>query len=124
MKTSLLVFLAVVVTAEAALCAEKKLTPAEAGQHVGETATVCGVVASGRYAERTRGRPTFLNLDKPYPEQVFTILIWGENRAKFGTPEQSLLHKRVFVSGAIREYGGKPEIIASEPRQIERQEGG
>jgi hypothetical protein len=64
--------------------AEKKLTAAEAGQHVGETATVCGVVASGRYAERTRGRPTFLNLDKPYPDQVFTILILGENRAKFG----------------------------------------
>jgi hypothetical protein len=42
----------------------------------------------GRYAERTRGRPTFLNLDKPYPEQVFTILIWGESRAKFGAPEQ------------------------------------
>ena len=105
-----------------AVCAEKKLTAAEAGQHVGETATVCGVVASGRHAERTRGRPTFLNLDKPYPDQVFTILIWGENRARFGTPDQSLLHKRVCVSGSIREYAGKPEIIASEPSQIERQE--
>ena len=84
--------------------------------------TVCGEVATGRYAERTRGRPTFLNLDKPYPDQVFTILIWGESRAKFGTPEQSLLHKRVCVSGSIREYGGKPEIVASEPSQIERQE--
>ena len=52
---------------------------------------------------------------------MFTILIWGENRSKFGTPEQSLLHKRVCVSGAIREYGGKPEIIASQPSQIERQ---
>ena len=83
---------------------------------------MCGVVASGRYAERTRGRPTFLNLDKPYPDQVFTILIWGENRAKVGTPEQSLLHKRVCVSGSIREYGGRPEIITSEARQIERQE--
>jgi hypothetical protein len=105
-----------------AVCAEKKLTPAEAGQHIGENATVCGLVASGRYAERTRGRPTFLNLDKPYPDQVFTILIWGENRGKFGSPAQSLLQKRVCVSGSIREYRGKPEIIASEPSQIERQE--
>jgi micrococcal nuclease len=122
MQRSLLVFLAVAgLAAGPAVCAEKKLTTAEAGQHVGENATVSGVVASGRYAERTRGRPTFLNL-KAYPEQVFTILIWGENRAKFGTPEQSLLHKRACVSGSIREYGGKPEIIASEPSQIERQE--
>ena len=123
MKRFLLVFLAVaLLTAGSAASAEKKLTPAEAGQHVGETATVCGAVASARYAERTRGRPTFLNLDKPYPDPVFTILIWGENRGKFGTPEQSLLHKRVCVSGSIREYGGKPEIIAAEPSQIERQE--
>jgi hypothetical protein len=83
---------------------------------------VCGVVASARYAERTHLRPTFLNLDKPYPDPAFTILIWGENRAKFGTAEQSLLHKRVCVSGSIRDYGGKPEVIASEPRPIERQE--
>jgi hypothetical protein len=32
----------------------------EVEQHIGENATVCGVVASGRYAERTRGRPKFL----------------------------------------------------------------
>ena len=78
MKRFLLLFLALaVLTVGPAVSAEKKLTVAEAGQHVGETATVCGVVASGRYSERTRGRPTFLNLDKPYPDQVFTILIWG-----------------------------------------------
>jgi hypothetical protein len=123
LKRFLLFLLAVAVpTVGPTFCVEKKITAAEAGQHVGRTATVCGVVASGRYAKPTRGRPTFLNLDKPYPDQVFTILIWGENRAKFGTPEQSLLHKRVCVSGSIREYGGKPEIVASEPSQIERQE--
>jgi hypothetical protein len=66
--------------------AANKLTPAEAKQHIGETATVCGVVASGRYSERARGRPTFLDMDKAYPQQVFTVVIWGENRAKFGAP--------------------------------------
>jgi micrococcal nuclease len=123
MKRFLHVFLGIAIFAVGpALCAEKKLTSSEAGQHIGETATVCGVVASGRYAEGTRGRPTFLNLDKPYPDQVFTILIWGENRAKFGAPEQSLRSKRVCVSGSIREYRGRPEIIASEPSQIEQHE--
>jgi hypothetical protein len=29
----------------------------------------------------------FLNLDQPYPREVFTVLIWGSDRAKFGTPE-------------------------------------
>jgi hypothetical protein len=45
----------------------KKLTAVEAKDHIGERATVCGRVASTRYAATTRGKPTFLNLDKPYP---------------------------------------------------------
>jgi len=52
--------------------AQKKLTAAEAKDHVGETATVCGNVVSTRYAASTKGQPTFLNLDKPYPNQIFT----------------------------------------------------
>ncbi len=45
----------------------KTLTAKEAAEHVGEVATVCGKVASATYAARSRGRPTFLNLDEPYP---------------------------------------------------------
>src|SRR6266849_2261159 len=56
----------------------KKWTAMEAKDHIGEQATVCGKVTSTRYAATTRGKPTFLNLDKAYPSQVFTILIWGE----------------------------------------------
>jgi len=64
-----------------------KITAAEAKDHVGETRTVCGKVASTHFASKTKGEPTFLNLDEPYPKEVFTILIWGCDRAKFGAPE-------------------------------------
>lgn len=94
------------------------ISAGDAQQHIGEQARVCGVVASTRFSARTRGEPTFLNLDKPYPDQVFTILIWGENRAKFGAPENRYLHKRICASGLIKEYRGTPEIIASDPSQI------
>jgi len=53
------------------------LTPEEASGHVGENATVCGVVASGKFADRSKGQPTFLNLDKAHPNQVFTAVIFG-----------------------------------------------
>jgi len=33
--------------------------------------TVCGEVASTHYAVRSRGNPTFINLDKAYPNQIF-----------------------------------------------------
>jgi hypothetical protein len=46
---------------------------AEAIHHIGEQATVCGNIASERTASQSRGTPTFVNLDKPYPDQVFTI---------------------------------------------------
>jgi hypothetical protein len=67
--------------------------------HVGEQYTVCGKVASARYGATSRGKPTFLNLDEPYRSQVFTILIWGENRDKFGTPEEKYRDKEVCVIG-------------------------
>jgi hypothetical protein len=99
----------------------KKLTAAEAKDHIGEQATVCGKVASTRYAATTRGKPTFLNLDKPYPSQVFTVLIWGENRPKFGAPEEQYRGKQICVTGTITEYRKAPEIVVSDPQSIEVQ---
>jgi hypothetical protein len=99
----------------------KKLTAAEAKDHVGERATVCGKVASTRYAASTRGSPTFINLDEPYPRQVFTIVIWGSDRSKFGEPEEKYRDMKVCATGKISSYRGVPEIVASEPSQIEAQ---
>jgi hypothetical protein len=98
--------------------AQKKLTGSEAKEHFGETATVCGAVVSTRYADSTKGQPTFLNLDKPYPNQVFTIVIWGDNRSKFGKPENDYNGKRVCVTGKITAYAGLPEIVAEDPKQL------
>jgi hypothetical protein len=100
----------------------KKLAAPEAKDHVGEQAIVCGKVASSRYAATTRGKPTFLNLDKAYPSQVFTVLIWGESREKFGTPEEKYREKQICVTGKITEYRGAPEIVVSDPLNIELQE--
>lgn len=70
------------------------------------------------YAARSRGQPTFINLDKPYPNQVFTIVIWGSDRSKFGSPEESYREKSVCVTGQIKEFRGVPEVIVSDPAQI------
>lgn len=94
------------------------LTAAEAKNHVGETATVCGRVASAHFAEKTKGQPTFLNLDKPYPHQVFTIVIWGTDRLKFGNPERTYRDKNVCVSGKITSHREIPEIVINTPEQI------
>ena len=94
------------------------LTSAEARNHIGERATVCGRIAGTHYAARTKGSPTFLNLDEPYPNQVFTVLIWGSDRSKFGEPESKYANKSICVTGLIKDYRGVPEIVVEEPSQI------
>jgi DNA/RNA endonuclease YhcR with UshA esterase domain len=59
-----------------------------------------------------------LNLGKPYPNQVFTAVIWGSDRSKFGSPENSLNGKQVCVTGHIQLYRGKPEIVVRDTNQL------
>ena len=97
------------------------LTAAQAQQHIGKDATVCGVVANAKYASSTRGSPTFLNLDRPYPSHVFTAVIWGDDRDAFDYEPESLDGQRICVSGEISSYRGKAEIVVVDPDQIRRQ---
>src|SRR5262245_45359470 len=73
------------------------LEPQAAAAHIGETATVCGVVASAEYEAKEQNQPTLLDLGTPFPNAIFTAVIYGDNRAKFGTPETSLRGKRICV---------------------------
>ena len=89
-----------------------------AQNHIGEKATVCGTVVSSHYASSSRGEPTFLNLDEPYPNHVFTALIWGDNRENFDKPELKYKGKYICVTGKIKSYRGVAEIILYSPKQI------
>jgi len=94
------------------------LSAADAKNHVGEKATVCGKVVSERTAASSRREPTFINLDASYPNQVFTILVWGDDRKNVGElpPEGS----RVCASGLIQDYRGVPEIVVKSSGQFSR----
>ena len=94
----------------------QEIAAADAKDHIGEKATVCGKVASERTATASKGQPTFINLDAPYPNQVFTILIWGEDRTKVGTLPSS--GSRVCASGTIESYRGIPEIVVKSRSQL------
>ena len=95
------------------------ISPEEAQNHIGEAKTVCGVVVGTKYAIKSRGQPTFLNLNRPYPHHIFTIVIWGSDRHKFEhRPEVYYKDKKVCVTGLITEYRGKPQIIIHAPDRI------
>src|ERR1700685_1853376 len=119
--TRALVIPSVVVLWAALGLAQTSISAADAKNHVGERATVCGEVASTHYAASSRGSPTFINLDKAYPNQIFTVLIWGTNRPKFGDPEEVYRGKNICVTEKISDYKAAPEIMAYEPSQIKVQ---
>lgn len=96
----------------------QSLTPAQAKSHEGENATVCGVVASERTATSSRGEPTFINLDSAYPNQVFTILVWGDDRKNVG--ELPRVGSRACVKGMIKDYRGVPEVVVRSSGQLSK----
>lgn len=117
--SGLLVFTLALGCSVSICAAQQRLTTAEAKAHVGEQATVCGNAAGVHYAASSKGQPTFINLDKPYPNQVFTILIWGSDRTEFGNPEQKYSGKHLCVTGMITIYRDVPEIVAHDVGAIE-----
>jgi hypothetical protein len=102
----------------ASLGKAETLTAAQAKAHVGESSTVCGIVASEHTATSSRGEPAFINLDSPYPTQIFTILVWGDDRKSVG--ELPRLGSRACATGLIRDYKGAPEIVVRSSGQLSR----
>jgi hypothetical protein len=98
--------------------ASSKLSASDASKHVGEKATVCGVVVGSHKATNSKGTPTFINLDERYPHQLFTILIWGDDLSKFSPSPSTWDGKRVCATGTITSYRGTPEIVAKDALQI------
>jgi DNA/RNA endonuclease YhcR with UshA esterase domain len=108
-----------IVSLAAALAADP-IRPEQAASHVGEHQTVCGTVASATYAVKSNGRPTFLNLGQPYPNHVFTAVVWGEVRATFAYEPEDFEGETICVTGRITTYRGKLQITVSDPSQIDR----
>lgn len=87
----------------------------QAGKHIGEFLTVEGKIVE----THNSGKACFLNFH-PEWRSSFTAVIFARSFVAFPPdPEDYYRGKRVRVTGMIREYRGKPEIILSSPDQIE-----
>jgi len=90
--------------------------------HPEKVVTVEGVIVRTYYAQKSKGKPTFLDFHDPY-EEYFICIIWEEDRQSFveefpPNPESYFLDRKVRVEGTIEIYEGAPEIILSDPSQI------
>jgi hypothetical protein len=71
-----------------ALCGPGAILSTRAAQVVGRSATIAIARASASYQRNVRGQPTFIN-DAPFPNHVFTAVVWGRDRGQFQPPPES-----------------------------------
>lgn len=85
----------------------------DAAGYLGQTITVAGDVID----TYDSGKVTFLNFDE---DRTFTVVIFADDYASFpALPEDLYWRKRVQVTGQVKLYNEKPEIIVDSPEQIE-----
>jgi DNA/RNA endonuclease YhcR with UshA esterase domain len=88
----------------------------EAAAHIGEYATVEGVVA--KVFTSNKGN-TFLNIGASYPNQTFTGWIPPASPVNKSPMLTGIESRRVKITGRIEMYKGKPEIRINAASQLE-----
>jgi endonuclease G len=97
-----------------------KINTTQAIGFIGKDACVCGKVVSTKFSENGKTNPTYINLDKKFPDQVFTVMVFGQDRVNFSyKPEDFLQGKTICVKGKVGEFKGIPQIIVNKEKQIE-----
>jgi len=85
--------------------------------NTGKKVTVCGTVVSTHVSKK---KNVFINLDKAYPNQVFTIAIWSSNLINFSyAPQKYLENKKICVTGKVVDYKGVSSMYVNNEKQIE-----
>jgi DNA/RNA endonuclease YhcR with UshA esterase domain len=91
------------------------IAPTKAREHIGEQATVVGVVADVHVSPKG---DVFLNFGGKFPNSVFSAVCFQN-----AIPTDQLMPlkgRRISVSGKIKEYNGQVEIVLDSMDQISK----
>jgi endonuclease G len=91
----------------------------QAASKAGSTVSIVGKVVSSKFIPKSQS--TFLNLDKEFPNQIFSITIWNSARRNFSfKPETAFDGKYIVVTGKVTlDKNGIPCINVKSEEQIE-----
>ena len=88
-----------------------KIGTGEADQYYGQV-----MIVTGRVVQVTmRPKVKFLNLDQPFPNSPFTVVIF---QGTYLADATALEGKDVEIKGKIKNYHDKPEIVLSDTNQL------
>lgn len=116
---TLILAIFLVIAASISVSAQTKITPDEAAKYIGDSVTVCGKIFGGKYFDRGENKITLLNMGAAYPQSPLTIVIEADSRKNFtNKPEEFYAEKEVCISGVVKEFKGKPQIIITKETEI------
>ena len=91
------------------------IQPGDAAKYVGKSVTVEGPVSEVHHT--ASGKAIFVDMGGRYPNNIFSGVLFSDEASKF--PEiDSLEGKVIDISGTVKLYQGRPEIILNDPGQI------
>lgn len=93
------------------------ISPGEASRYIGQVVTVEGSVSEVHTDQRSG--VTFINMGGRYPSNTFTGVIFSAFANQF-PGVASLAGQVVRITGPVKLYKGKPEIILNKASQISR----
>lgn len=98
-----------------------RVSPKDAKDHIGDSATVCGKVMSTsvtKYGIAGHGKPVSFFLDQPESTAVFYFVTFGVKPAGPEEAKAAYEDKRVCVTGKIAMVSTIPFIMAADRSQI------
>ncbi|HTV35809.1 MAG TPA: OB-fold nucleic acid binding domain-containing protein [Xanthobacteraceae bacterium] len=113
MRVSILV-LSLSVTASAALAEPQTIAPVDVKARIGQTVTVEGTVSDVHVG---RSGAAFIDIGGRFPDNALTAVIFVDDLGKF-PGAKALAGKQVAISGPVKLYQGKPEIILKSADQL------
>ncbi|MBS1527007.1 MAG: hypothetical protein JST19_15235 [Bacteroidetes bacterium] len=97
--------------------AQTKIAAKDAAKHLNQTVSICDKIYSSKLIENTG--MVLLDMGDRHPNQYLTVVIKGEDKAKFhANAEEYYKGRDVCVTGKLIDYKGKPEIIVSSPDDL------
>lgn len=94
---------------------EPKIEAFKAPFHVGKTVMACGNLAQVKHLSNRH----YLNLDKKYPNQALTVLVWDSDyrwfEERFGSIE-GFVGRRFCARGKIEEYKNNMQVQVTNPQ--------
>ncbi len=110
-----LILALVLLLAAAPALAQTVISPADAPKHLGETVTIEGPASEVHIDSRSG--VTFINMGGRFPNQACTGVIFKDYASKFPDLD-SLPGKVIDITGRVKEYKGRCEIILDDPAQL------